>query len=124
MVLRGDGQAGPGRIHVAAPGGWAPGRAQLASWGQRRRAGGGRAWASVAVAAPSADLFSECYGNSEERAFALLVRRNRSWSRTTCLHLATEADAKAFFAHDGVQVSEASGGLLGTRQRADRGRPS
>ncbi|XP_020938275.1 transient receptor potential cation channel subfamily M member 5 isoform X1 [Sus scrofa] len=109
---RGGGSHGPaggrpggaGRIHVAAPGGWAPGRAQLASWGQRRRAGGGRAWASVAVAAPSADLFSECYGNSEERAFALLVRRNRSWSRTTCLHLATEADAKAFFAHDGVQA--------------------
>ncbi|KAM4846622.1 transient receptor potential cation channel subfamily M member 5 [Thomomys bottae] len=50
------------------------------------------------------DLFSECYANSEERAFALLVRRNRSWSRTTCLHLATEADAKAFFAHDGVQA--------------------
>ncbi|XP_047375578.1 transient receptor potential cation channel subfamily M member 5 [Sciurus carolinensis] len=50
------------------------------------------------------DLFSECYSNSEDRAFALLVRRNRSWSRTTCLHLATEADAKAFFAHDGVQA--------------------
>lgn len=52
-----------------------------------------------------AGLFSECYSNSEDRAFALLVRRNRSWSRTTCLHLATEADAKAFFAHDGVQVT-------------------
>ncbi|XP_064432510.1 transient receptor potential cation channel subfamily M member 5 [Mirounga angustirostris] len=50
-------------------------------------------------------LFSECYRNSEDRAFALLVRRNRCWSRTTCLHLATEADTKAFFAHDGVQVS-------------------
>ncbi|XP_032747252.1 transient receptor potential cation channel subfamily M member 5 isoform X3 [Rattus rattus] len=50
------------------------------------------------------DLFSECYSNSEDRAFALLVRRNHSWSRTTCLHLATEADAKAFFAHDGVQA--------------------
>ncbi|XP_069923331.1 transient receptor potential cation channel subfamily M member 5 [Oryctolagus cuniculus] len=50
------------------------------------------------------DLFSECYSNSEERAFALLVRRNRSWSRTTCLHLAAEADTKAFFAHDGVQA--------------------
>uniref|UniRef100_A0A8C0XPF2 Transient receptor potential cation channel subfamily M member 5 n=1 Tax=Castor canadensis TaxID=51338 RepID=A0A8C0XPF2_CASCN len=50
------------------------------------------------------DLFSECYSNSEDRAFALLVRRNRSWSRTTCLHLATEADTKAFFAHDGVQA--------------------
>ncbi|XP_021120083.1 transient receptor potential cation channel subfamily M member 5 isoform X3 [Heterocephalus glaber] len=50
------------------------------------------------------DLFSECYSNSADRAFALLVRRNRSWSRTTCLHLATEADTKAFFAHDGVQA--------------------
>ncbi|KAF3822372.1 hypothetical protein GH733_007746, partial [Mirounga leonina] len=49
-------------------------------------------------------LFSECYRNSEDRAFALLVRRNRCWSRTTCLHLATEADTKAFFAHDGVQA--------------------
>ncbi|XP_059254797.1 transient receptor potential cation channel subfamily M member 5 [Mustela nigripes] len=49
-------------------------------------------------------LFSECYGNSEDRAFALLVRRNRGWSRATCLHLATEADTKAFFAHDGVQA--------------------
>ncbi|XP_053416783.1 transient receptor potential cation channel subfamily M member 5 isoform X3 [Nycticebus coucang] len=50
------------------------------------------------------DLFSECYSNSEDHAFALLVRRNRCWSRTTCLHLATEADTKAFFAHDGVQA--------------------
>uniref|UniRef100_A0A8C5VYG5 Transient receptor potential cation channel subfamily M member 5 n=1 Tax=Microcebus murinus TaxID=30608 RepID=A0A8C5VYG5_MICMU len=50
------------------------------------------------------DLFSECYSNSEDRAFALLVRRNRCWSRTTCLHLAAEADTKAFFAHDGVQA--------------------
>ncbi|XP_024902048.1 transient receptor potential cation channel subfamily M member 5 [Pteropus alecto] len=49
-------------------------------------------------------LFSECYSNSEDRAFALLVRRTRGWSRTTCLHLATEADTKAFFAHDGVQA--------------------
>ncbi|XP_044540607.1 transient receptor potential cation channel subfamily M member 5-like, partial [Gracilinanus agilis] len=50
------------------------------------------------------ELFSECYNNSEDRAFALLVRRNRDWSKTTCLHLATEADTKAFFAHDGVQA--------------------
>nr|XP_036867593.1 transient receptor potential cation channel subfamily M member 5 isoform X4 [Manis javanica] len=50
------------------------------------------------------DLFSECYSNSEDHAFTLLVRRNRCWSRTTCLHLATEADTKAFFAHDGVQA--------------------
>ncbi|XP_076971474.1 transient receptor potential cation channel subfamily M member 5 [Tamandua tetradactyla] len=50
------------------------------------------------------ELFSECYSSSEERAFALLVRRNRCWSKTTCLHLAAEADSKAFFAHDGVQA--------------------
>ncbi|XP_012589782.1 PREDICTED: transient receptor potential cation channel subfamily M member 5 [Condylura cristata] len=50
------------------------------------------------------DLFSECYSSSQDRAFALLVRRNRCWGRTTCLHLAAEADAKAFFAHDGVQA--------------------
>ncbi|XP_006861093.1 PREDICTED: transient receptor potential cation channel subfamily M member 5 [Chrysochloris asiatica] len=50
------------------------------------------------------ELFSECYGNNEDRAFALLVRRNRSWGKTTCLYLATEADTKAFFAHDGVQA--------------------
>ncbi|KAJ6616859.1 hypothetical protein lerEdw1_015082 [Lerista edwardsae] len=50
------------------------------------------------------ELFSECYHNSEDRAFALLVRRNRYWSKTTCLHLAKEADTKSFFAHDGVQI--------------------
>ncbi|XP_029141347.1 transient receptor potential cation channel subfamily M member 5 [Protobothrops mucrosquamatus] len=50
------------------------------------------------------ELFSECYHDSEERAFALLVRKNRYWGKTTCLHLATEADAKSFFAHDGVQA--------------------
>ncbi|NWI85952.1 TRPM5 protein, partial [Pitta sordida] len=49
------------------------------------------------------ELFNECYHNSEERAFALLVRKNQYWSKTTCLQLATEADAKSFFAHDGVQ---------------------
>ncbi|NXI48431.1 TRPM5 protein, partial [Galbula dea] len=50
------------------------------------------------------ELFNECYHNSEERAFALLVRKNQYWSKTTCLQLATEADAKSFFAHDGVQA--------------------
>ncbi|NXG26274.1 TRPM5 protein, partial [Grallaria varia] len=50
------------------------------------------------------ELFSECYYNSEERAFALLVRKNQYWNKTTCLQLATEADAKSFFAHDGVQA--------------------
>lgn len=51
-----------------------------------------------------ADLFSECYSNSEDRAYALLVRKTHSWSKSTVLQLATEADAKCFFAHDGVQV--------------------
>ncbi|NWS37123.1 TRPM5 protein, partial [Probosciger aterrimus] len=50
------------------------------------------------------ELFGECYHNSEERAFALLVRKNQYWNRITCLQLATEADAKSFFAHDGVQA--------------------
>ena len=78
---------------------WAVLRVQLCGGGARRVGLG------VTAAAAPADLFSQCYRHSEERAFALLVRRNRCWSRTTCLHLATEADTKAFFAHDGVQVS-------------------
>uniref|UniRef100_A0A4W5MIZ5 Transient receptor potential cation channel, subfamily M, member 5 n=1 Tax=Hucho hucho TaxID=62062 RepID=A0A4W5MIZ5_9TELE len=49
------------------------------------------------------DLFGECYSNSEDRAYALLVRRTRCWNQSTVLNLATEADAKCFFAHDGVQ---------------------
>ncbi|KAF0042856.1 hypothetical protein F2P81_004193 [Scophthalmus maximus] len=49
------------------------------------------------------DVFGECYSNSEDRAYALLVRRTRCWSKSTVLNLATEADAKSFFAHDGVQ---------------------
>jgi len=53
----------------------------------------------------TADLFGKCYSNSEDRAYALLVRRTRCWSKSTILNLATEADAKAFFAHDGVQVT-------------------
>lgn len=51
------------------------------------------------------DLFSECYSNSEDRAYALLVRKTSCWNQTTVLNLATEADAKSFFAHDGVQVT-------------------
>ncbi|XP_068165086.1 transient receptor potential cation channel subfamily M member 5 isoform X2 [Antennarius striatus] len=50
------------------------------------------------------DVFGECYSNSEDRAYALLVRRTTCWSRSTVLNLATEADAKSFFAHDGVQA--------------------
>lgn len=52
-----------------------------------------------------ADVFGECYSNSEDRAYALLVRRTKCWSKSTVLNLATEADAKSFFAHDGVQVA-------------------
>lgn len=51
------------------------------------------------------DLFSECYSNSEDRAYSLLVRKTRCWSKATVLNLATVADAKCFFAHDGVQVT-------------------
>ncbi|XP_048401025.1 transient receptor potential cation channel subfamily M member 5 isoform X1 [Stegostoma tigrinum] len=50
------------------------------------------------------DLFGQCYTNSEDRAFYLLIRKTKYWSKTTCLQLATEADAKSFFAHDGVQA--------------------
>ncbi|XP_054625682.1 transient receptor potential cation channel subfamily M member 5 isoform X5 [Dunckerocampus dactyliophorus] len=50
------------------------------------------------------DVFGECYSNSEDRAYALLVRRTQCWSKSTVLNLATEADAKSFFAHDGVQA--------------------
>lgn len=86
--VRDRGRAGP----WAGQGAWAsvlPGEAGWPRW----RAG-----------RPRAGLFSECYGSSEDLAFALLVRRGRCWAKTTCLRLATEADAKAFFAHDGVQV--------------------
>ncbi|XP_047679587.1 transient receptor potential cation channel subfamily M member 5 isoform X2 [Prionailurus viverrinus] len=67
-------------------------------------AAGGRGGSEAKYEQLALGLFSECYRSSEDRAFALLVRRNRCWSRTTCLHLATEADTKAFFAHDGVQA--------------------
>ncbi|XP_061671141.1 transient receptor potential cation channel subfamily M member 5 isoform X4 [Syngnathoides biaculeatus] len=50
------------------------------------------------------DVFGECYSNSEDRAYALLVRRTQCWSKSTVLNLATEADAKSFFAQDGVQA--------------------
>ncbi|XP_039091318.1 transient receptor potential cation channel subfamily M member 5 [Hyaena hyaena] len=65
---------------------------------------GGRTRSEAKYEQLALDLFSECYGSSEDLAFALLVRRSRCWGKTTCLHLATEADAKAFFAHDGVQA--------------------
>uniref|UniRef100_UPI00398E55D5 transient receptor potential cation channel subfamily M member 4a n=1 Tax=Pristiophorus japonicus TaxID=55135 RepID=UPI00398E55D5 len=50
------------------------------------------------------DVFNECYRHSEQRAFRLLVRRCSVWGQATCLQLATEADARNFLAHDGVQA--------------------
>ncbi|XP_057568822.1 transient receptor potential cation channel subfamily M member 4 isoform X2 [Hippopotamus amphibius kiboko] len=49
------------------------------------------------------DLFGECYRSSEKRAARLLLRRCPLWGDATCLQLATQADARAFFAQDGVQ---------------------
>ncbi|XP_008843255.1 transient receptor potential cation channel subfamily M member 4 isoform X2 [Nannospalax galili] len=49
------------------------------------------------------DLFGECYHNNEERAVRLLLRRCPLWGEATCLQLAMQADARAFFAQDGVQ---------------------
>ncbi|KAM7058607.1 transient receptor potential cation channel subfamily M member 4 [Molossus nigricans] len=51
----------------------------------------------------SADLFGECHHSSEERAAHLLLRRCPFWGGATCLQLAMQADARAFFAQDGVQ---------------------
>uniref|UniRef100_A0A4W3HRU2 Transient receptor potential cation channel, subfamily M, member 5 n=1 Tax=Callorhinchus milii TaxID=7868 RepID=A0A4W3HRU2_CALMI len=50
------------------------------------------------------DLFTKCYSNNEDRAFILLIRKTKHWSKATCLQLATEADAKHFFAQNGVQA--------------------
>uniref|UniRef100_A0A667HWU5 Transient receptor potential cation channel subfamily M member 4 n=1 Tax=Lynx canadensis TaxID=61383 RepID=A0A667HWU5_LYNCA len=49
------------------------------------------------------DLFGECYRSSEKRAARLLLRRCPLWGGATCLQLAMQADARAFFAQDGVQ---------------------
>ncbi|XP_036861760.1 transient receptor potential cation channel subfamily M member 4 isoform X2 [Manis javanica] len=49
------------------------------------------------------DLFGECYRSSEHRAARLLIRRCPLWGDATCLQLAMQADARAFFAQDGVQ---------------------
>ncbi|XP_016850135.2 transient receptor potential cation channel subfamily M member 4 [Anolis carolinensis] len=48
-------------------------------------------------------VFGECYRNGEPRAYKLLVRRSHLWGGATVLQLAHEADARLFFAHDGVQ---------------------
>ncbi|XP_078093553.1 transient receptor potential cation channel subfamily M member 5-like [Mustelus asterias] len=52
----------------------------------------------------SLDVFNQCYRHSERRAFRLLVRQCPLWGTATCLQLATEADARNFLAHDGVQA--------------------
>ncbi|XP_008288443.1 transient receptor potential cation channel subfamily M member 4a [Stegastes partitus] len=49
------------------------------------------------------DVFSECYQNSESRSFTLLIRKSPVWGGATCLQMATAADARLFFSHDGVQ---------------------
>ncbi|KAG8521402.1 Transient receptor potential cation channel subfamily M member 4 [Galemys pyrenaicus] len=51
----------------------------------------------------SVGLFGECYRSSEKRAARLLLRRCPLWGDATCLQLAIQADARAFFAQDGVQ---------------------
>uniref|UniRef100_A0A3Q2XU54 Transient receptor potential cation channel, subfamily M, member 4a n=1 Tax=Hippocampus comes TaxID=109280 RepID=A0A3Q2XU54_HIPCM len=50
------------------------------------------------------DVFGECYQSSERRSFNLLIRKSPRWPGTTCLQMATAADARHFFSHDGVQA--------------------
>uniref|UniRef100_A0A4W5QU67 Transient receptor potential cation channel, subfamily M, member 4a n=1 Tax=Hucho hucho TaxID=62062 RepID=A0A4W5QU67_9TELE len=49
------------------------------------------------------DVFSECYQSSESRSFTLLIRQSPVWGEATCLEMATAADARLFFSHDGLQ---------------------
>nr|XP_023994379.1 LOW QUALITY PROTEIN: transient receptor potential cation channel subfamily M member 5-like [Salvelinus alpinus] len=49
------------------------------------------------------DMFSECYQSSESRSFNLLIRQSLVWGEATCLEMATAADARLFFSHDGLQ---------------------
>lgn len=51
------------------------------------------------------DVFSECYQSNESRSCKLLIRRSPVWGGATCLQMATAAEARLFFSHDGVQVS-------------------
>lgn len=55
-----------------------------------------------------ADVFGECYQSSESRSFTLLIRKSPVWGGATCLQMATAADARLFFSHDGVQVQMSS----------------
>ncbi|XP_012498692.1 PREDICTED: transient receptor potential cation channel subfamily M member 4 [Propithecus coquereli] len=49
------------------------------------------------------DLFGKCFHSSENRATQLLFRHCPLWGDATCLQLAMQADARAFFAQDGIQ---------------------
>lgn len=51
------------------------------------------------------DVYSECYQSNESRSFKLLIRQSPVWGGATCLQMATAAEARLFFSHDGVQVS-------------------
>ncbi|KAM9456871.1 transient receptor potential cation channel subfamily M member 4a isoform 2-T2 [Clarias gariepinus] len=50
------------------------------------------------------DMFSACYQSDETRSFTLLIRMSPFWGRATCLQMATAAEARLFFSHDGVQT--------------------
>lgn len=52
------------------------------------------------------DVFGECYQSSESLSFTLLIRKSPVWGGATCLEMATAADARLFFSHDGVQVEK------------------
>ena len=58
----------------------------------------------------SLEVFSECYQSSESRSFNLLIRQSLVWGEATCLEMATAADARLFFSHDGLQVCIKPGG--------------
>ncbi|XP_051572704.1 transient receptor potential cation channel subfamily M member 4-like isoform X1 [Myxocyprinus asiaticus] len=49
------------------------------------------------------DVFSECDQSDESRSYKLLIRQSSVWGGATCLQMATAADARLFFSHDGVQ---------------------
>ncbi|XP_028841109.1 transient receptor potential cation channel subfamily M member 4a isoform X2 [Denticeps clupeoides] len=50
------------------------------------------------------DVFSDCYKSDEALTFTLLVKKSKVWGGATCLQMATAADARLFFSHDGVQA--------------------
>lgn len=57
------------------------------------------------------DVFSECYQSNESRSCKLLIRQSPVWGGATCLQMATAAEARLFFSHDGVQVSASHAAL-------------